>query len=455
LIADARGLTVTALNPEVVDQLDHSIAGYLGAKRDTRDRLDRVLAADPGCPLGHCLDGYLHLLTCQGAAVGAARAAAARAGALGKNRRESLHHEALVAWVDGDLRAATARWAVLLADHPRDLLAIKVSQFVLSYLGESAGIRDAVARVLPRWQPDDAGYGFLLGCHAYGLEEAGEYRAAEDAGLRAIGLGPEDIWAAHAVAHVREMEGRRREGIEWIASLTDRWTDCGNFAHHLRWHEALFELELERFDRVLELYDREVRGQPSDQYLDLANAVSLLWRLEQSGADVGSRWGELAATIEPHCHDHTLVFVDLHYVMALAAAPAMPALERLLESCRRKSLTGGTEAGVMAEVGLPLAAAIVSHRRGRFGEVVDLVAPIRERIHKIGGSHAQRDLFHQLLIDGAWRAGRLDLARELVEERTTRRPGNLWGWKHLGLILAAQGADAGAARREWDRLQTT
>ena len=59
----------------------------------------------------------------------------------------------------------------------------------------------------------------------------------------------------------REMEGRLREGIDWISALAEQWSECSNFALHLRWHEGLFELELEQYAQVLELYDREVRAE--------------------------------------------------------------------------------------------------------------------------------------------------------------------------------------------------
>jgi hypothetical protein len=370
-------------------------------------------------------------------------------------RREQLHLGALDAWSSGDLGAAAARWDVLLTEFPRDLLALRVSQFVLSYLGESVRMRDTVARVLPAWSPSVSGYGFVLGCHAYALEEAGDYPAAEAAGLEAVALNRADIWAAHAVAHVREMEGRLGEGVEWIAELAPLWVDCTNFSLHLRWHEGLFRLEMDQFDQVLEGYDRDIRPGAADQYLDVANAASLLWRLEQAGVDVGSRWTEVAQRSKRHVGDHALVFADLHYLMALAGAGETATIARFMESCADFAEHGaGTEASVMKEVGLPLANAVLAHHRQAYGEVVDLVAPIRLQIRRIGGSHAQRDVFDQLLIDASLRARRLDVAVPLLAERTTRRPRNRWGWRHYAAALDAAGQPAAAtAHRTLERLR--
>jgi tetratricopeptide (TPR) repeat protein len=457
-LEDARGYTATAASRAVVEQLDDAIAAYVGARADTRERLAALLAADPGCVLGHCLDGYLHVLASRRDSLPDARAALARARDAHRDRgaeREALHIAALDAWSRGDMRGAVAHWDALLAAFPRDLVALKVSQFVLSYLGESRRMRDTVDRVLGAWSPGVPGYGFVLGCHAYALEEAGDYARAEEAGRRAVELNPADIWAAHAVAHVREMQGRLDEGIDWIAGLSGEWRGCNNFALHLRWHEGLYHLDLERHARVLELYDREVRAQTTDQYLDVTNAVSLLWRLEQAGVDVGGRWRELAACAAGHAGDHALVFVDLHYLMALAAVGDAGAVAHFVESCERFAAEGeGTEAAVMATVGLPLARAVVAHRRGAYGDVVDELLPVRRHVRQIGGSHAQRDVFEQLLIDAAWRARRLDVAAALLAERTVRRPGNLWGWRHYAAVLDALGAPGAVdAYRTLERLR--
>jgi tetratricopeptide (TPR) repeat protein len=445
----------------MVADLDDAVSAYLGARADTRDRLKAVLAQDPGCVMGHCLDGYLHVQSSGHEAAQRGRAALARARAAHPAStlpaREAGHLAALDAFSNGDLRGAVGCWDALLAQHPRDLVALRVSQFTLSYLGESRRMLDTVARVLPSWDAAVPGYGYFLGCHAYALEECAEYDRAEEMGRRAVELNPADIWAAHAVAHVNEMQGRVRDGIRWIASMSSEWRDCGNFALHLRWHEALYLLELEEYDRVLQLYDREVRAQPTDEYLDIVNAVSLLWRLEQADVDVGARWRELAERGRAHADDHMLVFVDLHYLMALAAAGDAAAVSTFVESCERFAREGAcTEAEVMATVGLPLAQAVIAHRKRNYREVVRLLAPIRGEILRIGASHAQRDVFQQLLIDAAWRGGQLDVAAELLAERIAHRPSNMWAWKHRHAVLEALGGGKGAvgAARALERLRT-
>lgn len=460
-VRDARGEVVSAATGEVVRLYDAAVDAYLGARAESRKGVQTVADADPDFALAHVLDGYLAMLssTREGTrqAIESLRRARDAAARRQPTTREAAHIDALDAWANGDMREASGRWSVLVSEYPRDLVAIKVSQFVLSYLGESTRMRDTVASAMPAWDDAVPGYGFLLGCYAYALEESGDYARAEELGRRAVELNPADIWAAHAVAHVAEMEGRLQDGLSWIGSTAPEWRACNNFARHLRWHEGLYHLDLERHDRVIELYDREVANPGSDEYLDIANAASLLWRLEQAGADVGGndRWRDLADHARRHLNDHALVFVDLHYLMALAGAGDTSSAEQFIDSCEQFATTGrGSEAGVMLDVGLPVARAVLAHRRGRYAEVVAELAPVRGEVRRIGGSHAQRDVFEQLLIDAAWRGRHHELASELLAERTMRRPRNIWGWKHYAAVLSeTRAARAADAARTLDRLR--
>jgi hypothetical protein len=99
----------------------------------------------------------------------------------------------------------------------------------------------------------------------------------------------------------------------------------------------------------------------------------------------------------------------------------------MLQSSRRFAAdSAGTEAAIMRDVGIALAEAMLAWRDGDAGRAVDLLWPVRHRIRRIGGSHAQRDVFDQTLVTAALQAGRLPLARALVSERLQRKPTGLW-----------------------------
>ena len=208
---------------------------------------------------------------------------------------------------------------------------------------------------------------------------------------------------------------------------------------------------MEQLDAVLDLYDREVRADTaSADYLDMSNAIALLWRLQEMGAEVGARWAELADKAAAKIDDHIFAFHDAHYMMALAMDGRRAEADAMLRSMETAAARRDTTEGpIFRVVGLPLCKAIAAYGRGAYGEAADLLAPVRRQIHRVGGSHAQRDLFHRLLLASALRSGRYRLARALAAERNARNPASVWGWKRAAEASAGLGeAEAASAARQ-------
>jgi hypothetical protein len=437
MLTDPRGVPVTASSVESAARLEHALIGYCGFRQDTGDRLKAALA-DPGLVMAPVLRGYFMLLLVKRELVSRAEQAANVAEAAmmqaGATSRERLHLQALRAWIGRDCRAAAAILQRILAEYPSDLLALKLVQYLLFYQGDWRGMRDTVAAALASWDEHTPGYGYALGCHAFGVEECGDYAEAEKLGRCAVALHPDDIWAAHAVAHCCEMQDRSSDGLAWLDEARTGWPNANNFAFHVNWHRCLFLLELGHFDEILARYDNEVRAEATDEYLDITNAVSLLWRLEQHGVDVGHRWRELATRSAARIDDHMLVFGDAHYAAALAAAGTAEDFAWWRRSSAAYARASETQSGIMAEIGLALGDAARAHRHGDYGRAVDLLFPARGSIRRIGGSHAQRDFFAQLLIDSAVKAGRAEIARDLLSERLVARPDNRWAKRMIARV---------------------
>ncbi len=70
--------------------------------------------------------------------------------------------------------------------------------------------------------------------------------------------------------------------------------------------------------------------------------------------------------------------------------------------------------------------------------------PIKDDLAPIGGSHAQRDLFPQLLGDALLNAGRFSEVPSLYSERVTLRPSARTDWEHLSEALIGLGDHVGA-----------
>jgi len=410
---DRLGLALSAANGEAARAFDDAVWALVGFAREPGIPLKRALAADPAMPMALCLQAYfLHLM---GLPALAAQARGIHSSLLKLNEvnaREKAHISALGAWCDGELERTCQILDGILAEHPRDILALKLANYLYFYLGDAASVRDGPARALKAWDERTPGYGHLLALHAFGLEESGDYAAAERAGRRATELNPADPWAVHAVAHVMEMQDRVAEGAKWIETLAPHWDSANFFRFHLWWHLALMRWNAGRADEALALYDARVWGEGSSESLSLCNDISMLARLELAGVDVGPRWNATAdvvrAQVGPGAGGAVMAFVDAHYALALGEVPA-------LES-------RGTTGRVHDAVGRALCDAMVAWRSRDHGRVAARLAPVRGELRRVGGSHAQRDLFALLLLDSAMAAGDRALADAVRAERLALRP---------------------------------
>lgn len=391
---DQWGNGVTAAGADAVRALDKTLMCYLALGRETGPLLKHALAADPDMVMAHCLKGYFFLLMASGPLRDRVPKvlAAAEAGLEGGTAREKTHVRALKHWLDGDTSGAAGAWEEILADHPRDVLALRLAHHAYFYMGAAGGMLSSVERVFDAWGEDLAGYGFVLGMRAFALEESGDYSAAEEAGRRAVDINADDPWAIHAVAHVMEMQGRYGEGVEWITGLQPHWGQANNFRYHLWWHRALMHLGRGEADEALRLYDQSIWDPDSDEYLDLCNDVSLLLRLELLGVDVGDRWEALAEKASSRADDRILAFIDCHVVAALAAAGQVDKAQRMVGEM-------ASAGGVFADVGATVSKALIAHRTGDYPAAARLLGDVRDTIVTIGGSHAQRNLFNLLLED--------------------------------------------------------
>ena len=443
---DAHGLELSANSAAAVAAWDQVIDGYLRYRADLPQRLAALLAAAPDLSLAHCFQGYMMMLGYKAALLPAARAAEANAQRLPTNERERLHADALAAWIDDDLDRAIALWEAILRTHPHDVLAVRLAHFVNFWLGRPQDMLASIERVIPSYGPGVPGYATVLACRCFANEECGNYAAAEPDGRRAIEIDPANMWAAHAVAHVMEMQGRRQEGIAWVTGLAPHWEGGGNLQHHLWWHCALFHLENGDHAAVLELYDQRFRNLASpltvaapDAYIDVQNAASMLFRLQRHGVAVGRRWDELADLAETKVGDTQSAFTLPHWMMALAATGRGEAAQTLLDGMRATSNRAGTTAGIVANYALPVSDAVRLHGEGRFSEAVDRMLPVIGGMYRMGGSYAQQDVLEQLFLDAANRAGRHDAVRLVAERVAARRPlplGRYAGWRAAMGVLA-------------------
>jgi tetratricopeptide (TPR) repeat protein len=452
---DSRGLELTTPSDNAARHLDQAIADYMDYRTTASAQVKQALDADPDFALAKCFRGYFLLMLENRAILPKVQQVIdemrPQLGAL--TERERLHASALEAWAAGDIMRACFHWERLLTESPRDLLALKLHHTMSFYAGRSQVMRSVLAGVLGAWDDDVPGYGCVQGMYAYALEECGDYDNAERWGRQAVERNPGDLWAIHSVAHVLEMQGRSAEGVEWLNYTPEQWAQKNPFKAHVWWHGALFFMAQGQLERALELYDNELSSVNSETYIDVSNQASLLKRLQMRGADIGDRWQALAEHSRVRMHDHMLPFRDAHFCLALAANGDFDLARRHIDSMAESAgQEQGWRAQVTRNVLIPLCEGMIAYEERNYAHASELLWTVRNEIGAIGGSHAQRDLFAQIVCDAALRANNLPVARSLLSERVLSRGTHEGNWRAYAGVLAALGDEtrAAAALRQAD-----
>ncbi len=431
MFKDCRGLALTTESALAVAAFDHAIDGFVGYRADMAVRLDRLLATDPAFGMAHCLKGYLLMMAFRADVLPAAQMASTDAcrSTANATARERAHAAALEAWVLGDPDRAVAMWNQILQDHPHDILAFKLAHFVDFWFGRPGAMLATVLAVERYWSADLPGYTALLGCRCFAQEELGYYLEAEQAGREAIDRDPTDLWAAHGIAHVLEMTGRRSEGVAWVENLQSRWDGGNNLKHHLWWHQALYHLEHGDMAKVLSLYDCGFRDLASplttgapDLYIDVQNAASMLFRLDRLDVDVGDRWDELADKAQARIGDCLSAFTLPHWMMKLAATGRDTAADAMLAAMRSFAEAPAQIPRLVRNIALPITQAVRANARGQHTQAVETMRPVIGQMYRMGGSHAQQDVLEQVFLDSALKAGADTDARMLLERVAGRHP---------------------------------
>ncbi|WP_421726333.1 tetratricopeptide repeat protein [Bauldia sp.] len=423
MVTDKQGNRLSAASTADAALFDQALEAFNTYRGDPVAVLDTAIAARPDFAMGHILKAYLFALATEPDATQEARAIVEVARSLELDDREASHIAVLDLLNAGEWTAA----AVALDHHnlayPRDLVALQSGHLMDFYRADARNLRDRIARVLPMWSADVPGYPIVLGMYAFGLEEAGDYGRAEEAGRQALDLQPLDCWAHHAVAHVMEMQGRAQDGIGWMSAREPHWTGDDNFFKvHNWWHKALFHLDLGQTDEVFALYDNRVRGDDSEVALDLVDASALLWRLHVSGQDVGDRWNKVATAWEQHADGKLYPFNDWHAAMAYLGAGRESDVERILATYRDAANDDIETSRWARQVAEPLIAGFAAFWRGDYETAAMTLHAVRHIANRFGGSHAQRDVIDWTLIEASMRGNLHGLAEGLANERVALKP---------------------------------
>jgi hypothetical protein len=322
--------------------------------------------------------------------------------------RERGHVEAIALAVGGAATEALTRVRAHAAEYPRDALPLSLALGVFGLLGFS-GRRDhheaqlaLLQELAPHWGED----WWFLGYLGWAYIETGEVTFGTRLVERSLVGNPLNAHAAHQRVHGFFESGDAAGGAGFLEHWLPGYERAGHLHCHLSWHLALFELARGNNERAQAIYHDSIRPSvaQSAPMLSLADSASFLWRRQFYGGapPLDRQWAEVAVHARRHFPHASLAFADLHAAFAEIATGDDDALRR-----RLAGLSGLVEAGRLppGDVAPALCRGAAALSRGDNIGAAQILAAALFDLPRIGGSHAQREVFEDSLIIAYLRSG--------------------------------------------------
>jgi tetratricopeptide (TPR) repeat protein len=416
---DARDLPVTTSSARALESYDRGVRGLLGWEACALDEFVQATREDPGLAIAHA-GAAICLFLEERFAEARTAAEAARQAVAGASARERSHVEAMALLVTGKPPDAERAMREHLATFPRDLAVLQRLYFIWFWQGRFPEMLDFTTAIASHYD----GAPFFGGLHAFALEQADRCDEAARVAEQALARDPRDAWGVHALAHALYEQAVFDTGITRLPPATHRCTGLNWFQNHLVWHLALMHFAKGEFERASAIGRGAFERAPSSIAGDLHDSISLLWRLQLVGQEVGARWEPFVEIARQRLDRQGLLFHAAHLAMALAGGGDWTTAERQLTMLRERAPKDRT--GLVGEVLVPLVEGLQGFAAGDYQRVIDRIEPLRGRIVELGGSRAQRDVFHDTFLEACFRGGDMDRARRYLTERVARRPDAYW-----------------------------
>ena len=417
---------ITTSSARAAELYDAAVDRLFALQPGSAPLIDEALTIDPDFALAHCVKA--RSLAAVGKMAEARRyAAVGHELSVGRSTREHRHAEIIELALRGESKRALRAVHEHATAYPRDAVPLSFALGVYGLLGfggfndfhaQQAALLESVAYA---WGDD----WWFLAAFGWALVEAGDSETGVPMLDRAMELNPDNANAVHGRIHAYYEEGAVTEG----EALIDAWLpgyDRSAVLHgHLSWHSALFALQRGHFERAFAIYRDAIRPSASQALpmFTLIDAASFITRAGIAGHPLSAKdRGELAEFASGHFSKPGVPFVNAHLAMAHASAGDVEALSRLERGISALLDEGAQSSGPVVSM---VCDAIAAHGRGRYATALERMIEAMPDLERLGGSHAQRDVFIDLAISAALRDGALEEAALIARERWTQRTRHL------------------------------
>jgi len=416
---DAYGLPVSTIDPEALALYDRAVRALQAWQADALPLFRAATERDPGLALAHAGAAVCLFLEERFAETKAATEAA-RAAVASQTERERSHVGALTAWTSGQVPQAERLMREHLATFPRDAMVFQRLYYVYFWLGKFPEMLALTESLRDRYP----GSSFVLGLHSFALEEAGRCADAIRTAEAALALEANDPWSVHALAHALYESASYDVGITQLPAAIHPCRGVNWFRNHLLWHLALLYFARGEYERAARIGRAAFERAPSSIAGELHDSISLLWRLELVGRPVGARWAPFTEIARERVNRMGLLFHAAHVAMALAGGGDWATAKAQLDAVRARAPKDPTR--LMGDVLAPLIEGLHAFAQGEYTTTIVKIEPLRPRIVELGGSRAQRDVFHDTLFEACFRAGDTERVGRYLAERLARRRDHPW-----------------------------
>jgi tetratricopeptide (TPR) repeat protein len=441
---DRFGMNLSTSSTGAAECFQEGIDRLLSQNHGPELKLQEAIELDEGFAMAH---GCLAFWYQQRARPEDAKKTVGQALALasGATRRERQQIEAISRWIKGQGRESITLIKEHLADFPRDGLLLRLAHRLYMLGCSGAGSPNFPPEYLALLQGVEAhcsdDWAFLAE-YAFAHHETGQLDAAMDLAQRSLDMNPINAVACHSMTHVHFERGDAASGEGFLGAWLQAFDAPATSFVHLSWHLALFELAQGKYQETLERYENFIRPSVVAKSMSTLNdSASLLWRLQlYCGAPPPKPWEEVLTIAAPAAERPGAAFRDAHAALAFAAGGDHEAMAKMTDRLRKAAEDGNSFA---KEIVLPLVNGIEAFAQERYTEAVAFFEPVFPSLVRVGGSHAQREVFEDTMLEAYIRAGQCEKAEHMLRTRLNQRDSvrdTFW----MGRVQSAQGQTAEA-----------
>lgn len=438
-VKDRFGMALSTESTAAAEEWQQGVDTLLSQNHGPELQFIRAIELDEGFAMAHCCLAFWYQ---QRARPEEAKRASKRALALapGVSRRERQQIEAVDLWINGKGRNSIQLIKEHLAEFHRDGLLMRLAHRLYMLGCSGAGSPNfppeylALLRQVAPYCMDDWAF---LAEYAFAHHETGQLDEAMRLAQLSLDMNQTNAVACHSMTHVFFEQGDASSGEDFLGSWLQGFDSPATSYVHLSWHLALFELAQGKYQETLDRYEDFIRPSVVAKSLSTLNdSASLMWRLQMyAGAAPNKPWQEVCDIAAPAATRAGVAFRDAHAALAFAGGGDHERMEEMIN--RLKTAAEGGDS-FTRDVVLPLVQGIYAFSQARYAESVRLMEPVFPQMVRIGGSHAQREVFEDTMLEAYIRAEEFEKAEQMLRLRLKQRESvrdSFW----LGRVQVEQG----------------